>query len=249
MNRGDEFVLAQTNLQLYRQLIEAGWSDAALGAIRESYDLVRELFVGCYRPSQKCFSAHLVGTASALAAWGEPQEMVIAGMLHSAYLFGEFGDATRGSSKKKRQLLRERIGVEAEEIIERYTHSDPMLLESPDAAGSDREVSVLRLADLCDECIDAGARYSPLKPLALGLPDDASGRPPLLSLAEKLVGPVAAENFRSVFAQHDRLKAPAALVVEDRAFHTVRAGAKGYPRSQRFPWIDGLAKAWKKRMP
>ena len=85
---------AQTNLQLYPQLIEAGWSEHDLARARAAHDLSCELFAGCYRPSNKAFIAHLVGTASALAAWGEPPDTVLAGLLHSSYLYGDFGDGT-----------------------------------------------------------------------------------------------------------------------------------------------------------
>ena len=232
-------MLAQTNLQLYRQLAEAGWSDESLAMIRAAYDLARELFVGCYRPSQKCFSAHLIGVASALGAWGEPREMVVAGMLHSAYLFGEFGDGTRGMTDRKRRLLEQRVGRAAESLVARYTNGDSSMLERGAASG-DRELGLLLLADLYDECVDAGPRYAPRKRLPLGLPENTAARPVLIQVAGELAGTLAADDFRAVFQQFDSIRPAAALVADDQAFHTV-------PSAARHGWIHELWGALRKR--
>ncbi|MEM8864816.1 MAG: hypothetical protein AAGF31_04650, partial [Planctomycetota bacterium] len=74
-------MLAQTNLQLYRQLLDAQWPDADLATTRAAYELARQLFVHCHRPSQKPFLCHLVGAASALVAWEKQQPLVWAGRI------------------------------------------------------------------------------------------------------------------------------------------------------------------------
>ena len=58
-----------------------------------------------------------MGTASALFLWNEPIEMVTAGLLHSAYLYGTFGDGTRGITEGKRRTVRNRIDPESEALI------------------------------------------------------------------------------------------------------------------------------------
>ncbi|OOZ42432.1 hypothetical protein [Solemya elarraichensis gill symbiont] len=60
--------IAQTNLQLYRQLIACQWSEKELNAARVAYEIAMKLFPCRFRGSGKHFVSHLVGTASVLAA-------------------------------------------------------------------------------------------------------------------------------------------------------------------------------------
>jgi len=219
---------AQTVLQLYRQSIDAGCNEPALAQIRAAYDLARQLFVGCYRPSEKAFCSHLVGTASALLRWGERSEMVVAGLLHSAYLYGEFGDRSRGLSAEKRQAVIQRVGKPAEALIEQYSTTT---LESSFcrqdrlvADGGRRDVVVLKLADLLDECVDAGPLYSPDKQLEAGLPHDPAARNDVLELAEELIGEVARADFSRVFREIDACRIPRALTSPLQSFSTIEPG-------------------------
>ena len=61
---------AQTNLQLYNQIYDAGWSAADLAAARTVYELDVQLFAGRFRPNGKPFVAHLVGVASLVERFG-----------------------------------------------------------------------------------------------------------------------------------------------------------------------------------
>lgn len=229
---------AQTNLQLYRQLIESGWSESDLARARAAHDLSCELFAGCYRPSNKAFIAHLVGTASALAAWGEPPDTVLAGLLHSSYLFGDFGDGTLGINPQKRRLLRDRVGEGAERLVSEYTITDHLVLQdcaqelNETGAVGRRAFAVIRLADLCDECRDAGPLYTPAKPLAFGLPADAGGRESVLKLADALAGPPAVSDFQSCFEAFDRLQPPAVLHSRASGFRALKRRASGYRRGR-----------------
>lgn len=229
---------AQTNLQLYRQLIEAGWSEPDLARVRAAHDLSSELFAGCYRPSNKAFIAHLVGTASALAAWGEPPDTVLAGLLHSSYLYGDFGDGTWGVNAQKRRLLRDRVGEDAERLVNEYTSTDHLVLEDcwkelgETGSVSRREFAVIRLADLCDECSDAGPLYTPAKPLAFGLPANEAGREPLLQLAAALAGPPAVSDFQACFETFDQLQPPAVLHSRASGFRALKRRASGYRRGR-----------------
>lgn len=218
--------LPQTNLQLYRLLMERPVADADLALARRGYDLARQLFSQCYRPSHKPFMAHLVGTAGALARWGEPIETVVAGMLHSAYLFGDFGDGRRGATEWRRKVIRRRIGAAVEQLIYGYTtHSWKAPLEQTAAAVMagkiDRTAVVIKLADLCDECCDAGPHFAVGKPLEFGLPADQRSRQLVLELVEQLAGAAAREHFTSEFALLDGCRPPASLQSADRSFHAV----------------------------
>ena len=87
--------MCKTNLQLYGQMLRAGRPEQELRLVRDAYELAVRLFAGHFRGNGKPFLAHLVGVASILAEHGHPIELVTAGLLHSVYSFGEFGDGTR----------------------------------------------------------------------------------------------------------------------------------------------------------
>jgi hypothetical protein len=218
---------AQTILQLYRQLIDAGYDDQRLTQVRAAYELARQLFVGCYRPSEKPFCAHLVGTASALARWGQSTEMVVAGLLHSAYLYGDFGDRSRGISSAKQLVVRRNVGPCAEALVELYTESAERRFSFFDLPANDscsRDIAVLKLADLFDECADAGPLYSPHKQLKDGLPHDATARRQVLALADAMLGTTAKADFVRVFEELDYCRIPEALVNQRVAYHTAQSG-------------------------
>jgi hypothetical protein len=228
-------MLPQTNLQLYRAMIDAGASHEALAQVRAAYDLARQLFAGCYRPSHKPFVCHLVGTAGALALWGQRPEMIAAGLLHSAYLFRDFGDGAQGAGGMKRRIVRHRVGAEVDRLVATYTEQNWKASLATFAAATrngacDRDVMLLKLADLCDDCCDAGPHYAPQKALAFGLPHDADARELAADLAGQLAGPAARSHFAVVLETSARATAPAPLVTRDRSFHEI-GGAE--PRQRR----------------
>jgi hypothetical protein len=219
---------AQTILQLYRQLLEANYGEQELALVRAAYDLSRQLFVGSYRPSEKPFCAHLVGTASALVRWGERPEMVAAGMLHGAYLFGEFGDRTRGACPAKRQALITRVGMPTEALVDQYSLlTTAATLSDLQQWANDpqrRDVVVLKLADLLDDCADAGPLFSPHKVYANGLPYDPESRHQVLALVQALIGEKAEDDFTRVLNDIDALKVPAVLANRKQASYMANPG-------------------------
>lgn len=242
-------MLAQTNLQLYRQMIDATCEDHELALVRAAYDLASELFVGCHRPSQKPFTCHLVGTASALFLWNEPVEMVTAGLLHSAYLYGAFGDGTRGITEAKRRTVRNRVGPGSEALIERYTRLSRTisldLLSNPERrAELDRDLVLLAFADLCGECCDAGPLYSPHKPLMFGLPGDQNARDCVVKVAAKMSGATAANHFRRVFSEIDSCRVRSSLVSTDKSYRTLTPGVV----EMRGSWFRQRLERWNRRV-
>lgn len=227
-------MLPQTNLQLYRVLVERGELDRELAQVRAGYDLARRLFAGCYRPSHKPFICHLVGTAGALAMWGQSIDIVTAGLLHSAYLYGDFGDGVRGVSPRKRRSIEQCIGSGAESLINAYTQRDWSesiggLREALLSGGTAAASVVIKLADLCDECADAGPAYAPAKPLEFGLPDNLNARSAVLELVEMAAGVAGRKMLAEAISTGDGLRPPGVLTTSDRSFHSVTAGA---PRSR-----------------
>jgi hypothetical protein len=159
--------VAQTSLQLYNQLVAAGWSDAGLRRARAAYTLATDLFAGQMRSSGKTFLEHLVGTASTVAAVGGRPDLVHAALLHAAYTHGEFGDGRRDAAEPKRLTVREVIGVEAEELVADYAtlgYSAATIerwrREATILTPREHDLAVLRLANEVDEHVDLGTRFS-----------------------------------------------------------------------------------------
>ncbi len=213
-------VVAQTNLQLYNQLIEAGFCERSLSMLREAYDLSRMLFPDAYRPNHKPFVCHLVGVASVLAHWGERPSMVAAGMLHSAYLYGNFGDRQTSITEGRRQYVRQKVGEDVEALV--YTYSTG---KGADPLRSDnRDLVVLYLADLFDELSDHGAAYSNKKELAELSSCGEDRRAFVTDLANRLIHEEAAKNFGQIMDAHEKSCVPDCLKTDDTSWKRVRSG-------------------------
>ena len=157
---------AQTNIQLFNQLVRLGWNGADLESVISAYELAASLVTGRFRPSGKTFLAHLVGTSSILAALPSPPSLVIAGLLHAAYSAGDFGDGTPGVSEAKRERVRSAAGSEAEEWVHRYQAfpwTDQTIRTTSgglDAMSeAQRGVVLMRLANELEEFLDRGILY------------------------------------------------------------------------------------------
>lgn len=166
---------AQTNLQLYGQLLDANASEHDLRLVHDAYELALRLFAGQYRGNGKPFVAHLVGVASILAAHWESVESTAAGLLHSIYTFGDFGDGTRGLSERKRREVRNVVGAAVEDLIARYTEADWSLeslqsfLQRPESLTGPHEIVLkIKLADVLEDHLDRGLEYIPAKKLVKG---------------------------------------------------------------------------------
>lgn len=111
---------AQTNIELFNQLRRDGYSNADLSFVRNAYELAMDIFAGRFQPSGKIFLAHVVRTASILASLRLTAEVVAAGLLHNAYISGDFGDDCPGISTAKRKEIKQALGPETEEHIARF---------------------------------------------------------------------------------------------------------------------------------
>jgi (p)ppGpp synthase/HD superfamily hydrolase len=157
---------AQTNVQLFNQLQSEGYSKKDRERVREAYDFAMHLFTGLFLPSGKAFIDHLVGTASILASLHRPVEVVIAGLIHAAYLHGDFGGTTKGISEAKRKQVRGALGEAIEEYVVKYDH---LLWTAPkirtvhdnlaDLDPVDREVLLMRLSNELEHQLDLGGMY------------------------------------------------------------------------------------------
>ncbi len=111
---------AQTNVQLYQQLVRAGWPEDELRSVQAAYRLALQVVAGRYHASERPFVAHLVGVASILAQHGADATIVCAGLLHSIYGNGDFGDGLQGLHEARRRVVRRAVGAASEELIAHY---------------------------------------------------------------------------------------------------------------------------------
>jgi (p)ppGpp synthase/HD superfamily hydrolase len=157
---------AQTNLELYRQLGEAGYAPADVSRVQQGYELALPLFTGAFRSSGKSFLCHLVGTASILAAIRARVDVIAAGLLHAVYDEGEFGNGWRGASADRRARFVSAVGAPVEDLV----HRSDALRWAPTSIAAiqaglssmsalERDVVLIRLANELEDHLDLGVLY------------------------------------------------------------------------------------------
>ena len=154
--------IARTNIALYKQLHAAGWDTARLVEARNCYEFATTLFAGHCRASGKPFLAHLVGSASILAALGAEPTTVEAGLLHAAYDQGDFGITRR---RNRRARVRGAIGDAAEALVWQYHQLSwddlvPWIQDGFDKLTTiEPAIVLMRLANELDDNLDLEMRY------------------------------------------------------------------------------------------
>ena len=204
---------AQTNLQLYAQLADLAYPEGDLAMVARCYELSMTLFPGTYRASGKPFLAHLVGTASIVAALRARAPVVV---LHATYTHGEFGNGWRGVSDAKRTRVRAAVGPEIEDLVARYTAfrwaraTIPAIRAQVDAMTAlERDVLLIRLANELEDHLDLGILYSGDAPRRLRFMRE--DLPVAVEMARRLGHPELAENLTAAFDQIERAAISPAL--------------------------------------
>ena len=147
--------LAQTNLQLYRQMLARGYDDEGLLAVHNAYLFASRQTAGMLRGSGKPFICHLVGSASALCESRQPAYCLSAGLLHAMYQnrvpFGR-----NLPVEARRQILRERFGDRCEALVYGYHTFEWARHEEHLRPGSElgRTVVLMHLADALEDMLD-----------------------------------------------------------------------------------------------
>lgn len=146
------------------QLHRAGMAPADLQRVRDAYLLAMQLYSGLYTGSGKTTLAHEVGTASLVHRHGGSADLITAGMLHGAYVVGDWGHYRFRLTTAKRVLLRGVIGERAETYVYEYirqpwsSEAIAGLAARADALHPlERDVIFLHLADELDRLLDFGA--------------------------------------------------------------------------------------------
>ncbi|MBW4645961.1 MAG: hypothetical protein KME23_23720 [Goleter apudmare HA4340-LM2] len=158
----EKYYLAHTNVQLLNQLRNAGYSHADLFYIFEIYKFVIELCYG-FQSSGKLFIVHLIRTASILVSLQTNISVIAAGLLHSVYEFGDFGDGSRGLRDWKRARVRQRCGEITELIVMKYSTlqwTEPVVCNNLVALESNEQDAILiRLVNQLELCLDLEVLY------------------------------------------------------------------------------------------
>ncbi|MDZ4849754.1 MAG: HD domain-containing protein [Pirellulaceae bacterium] len=162
--------IAQTNLQLYNQLLSQRRAAEELKNVRLAYELAMQLFASRFRATGKPFLAHLVGTASLLAWFEQPASVVMAGLLHAAFDAGDFADGRTGFNRSRQHRMERLVGDEVSSLVIEYhrlPRSDVIkCLQgcAPIEMNSMRStVLLIHLCDTLEEHSDSGMRYAPGK--------------------------------------------------------------------------------------
>ncbi len=157
---------AQTNIQLYNQMIEAGYHESDLHRITEAYKLATEIFVGCYRRSGKTQLAHLIGTASIMTWLRRPSISIAAALLHAAYAEGDFG------SESISKELRNAIGSEVQQLVGAYyqlkwpyhpKQVNDLITSVSSMNNFDQEIILLRVVNELEDYLDFAPHYHATK--------------------------------------------------------------------------------------
>jgi (p)ppGpp synthase/HD superfamily hydrolase len=158
---------AQTNIQLYLQLLAAGYGGQEVAGVREAYMLATKLFAGQLRPEGRPFVCHLVGVASILAMVEATHATVIAGLLHSAYSHGDFGYGNGQMTGKMRDQVRAVVGPQVESVVAGYSSSPwnaasvaSCIANAERLVADKRQIVVIRLADTVEDALDLGLQLS-----------------------------------------------------------------------------------------
>lgn len=237
------YSFAQTNIQLLNQLCRQGYSEAELGCILKAYKLAISLFTVYFRGDGKTFIAHLVGTASILASVNVPVDVVAAGLLHAAYLQGDFGDGEKGISNSKREQVRRAVGKDIEEYIAKYNAFEwneqniSAIAPSLNTLNlSDRHVLLIRLANELEDHLDLGILYCANFEKRLRYVNRSGDL--MVKMAEELGFPSLATELERVFGEVTSANIPAGL--RSTLNYSFQLPPKSYQKRPLVAWRDRL---------
>jgi hypothetical protein len=215
--------VAQTNLQLYNQLLARGFARDEVVLVRRAYELLQTLYPGFYQADGKPFVAHGVGVASIMADLDQTVDIVATALLHGVYGNADFGDGLpRGATPHRRRIVRDAVGADIEGLVHRFTnlrlHPDTIERDRRDLDQLDetgRRLQLLAIADHLEKYVDLGVRY-------FGDDRDIAGwteriGPQLVEIAGELAGPDFARTVATAFQQADAADVPGELRASDRA--------------------------------
>lgn len=244
--------IAQTNLQLYNQMISQGRSVEELALAKRAYDLASLIYSAHYQADGKPFISHTVGVASILCHLGLPIEVIAFGLVHNVYSNGDFGDGRRFKATPARRLrVRNAVGPEVEALVHRFWRFritsgtiDRIEAELDSYDETDRHLVLTDLADHLEKYVDHGVLYFGDSTWVTHEVEHHGDR--LIVMAERLGQPRLAEMLRQGFG---------AVAGKPLAPQVLRPGKQKYPemtmplsvRKRLYPRLGVLRDRWKRR--
>jgi hypothetical protein len=199
--------IAQTNVQLYNELRDAGLPLDDLVLVHRAYELLTTLYPGYYQADGKPFVAHGVGVASILARLDQPAEILAVGLLHNIYGNADFGDGRSGGTTRfRRRLVRQAVGEQVEGLLVRFMdlRIHPHRIEDarralPGRDDTERRLLLVDLADHLEKYVDLGVLHFGESDWVMGS-SERIGRD-LIEIAEELGEPRLGAMLSRAFAE------------------------------------------------
>jgi uncharacterized protein DUF6817 len=199
--------VAQTNLQLYNQLLKRRLPADDLVLVHRAYELLTTLYPGYFQGDGKPFVAHGVGVASILAELAQPAEIMAVGLLHNVYGNADFGDGLNDRvTPARRKIVSRAVGQEIDELLVRFRelriHPDAIddaRRALPRRDETDRRLILVDIADFLEKYVDLGVLYFGDSGWITDTADRIGGQ--VIEMARALDEPKLAEMLSEAFAE------------------------------------------------
>jgi GNAT superfamily N-acetyltransferase len=201
------------------QALEQGLAEEWLVRLRAAHDVAEQMADGLYRAQGVPLLCHLVRTASIVLAERRPPPVVLASLLHAAYLLQEFEGA--GRRAPSRAILHQTIGDYAESLVSDYrcfpwfsqARLEDHLRDLDGYEERERDLLLIRLANELEDHLDRAMAYTP--PERAGRHAAAYG-PQTVELASRLGRPELAAELREAIGDGVGPRIPLAIVLPRR---------------------------------
>lgn len=187
----EKMIFANTNVQLLNQLICQGRSEQVLKRIHGAYDLAVDLYSGYFHGDGKPFVCHCVTVASILAYLKQPDDLLVAAVVHNIYTNGDFGDGEHNVITPARQArVRKVVGRRVDDLLVgfrkvRLRKSLDLVLYNFDTLNEDeRLLLLLDLADHYEKFLGGALAY--YGDCSWIMDFDVPNLPKIVELAERL---------------------------------------------------------------
>lgn len=192
--------IARTNVQLMNQLIRQDRSETMLKRVYDAYDLAVDLYSGYFQGDGKPFIIHVISVASTVAYLDQPDDLVVAAVVHNIYGNGDFGDGENNVVTPARQArVRAVVGRRVDDLLVRFREvrlrrSLDHILQGFDALSEDdRQLLLMDLADHYEKFLDGALAY--YGDCSWIVDFDVPNMPKMVELAERLGHPQLGRMF------------------------------------------------------
>lgn len=148
---------AQTNLQLYKQMMDCGYAKEDIALVNQAYLFTINKVHLMYRGSGKPFICHLVGTASLMVLCKQSVDVILAALMHALYQNRVPFEGCKDISKR-RVIMAKKFGAECDRLIDEYTSFEMNSISDIDPYNIqvNNNVLFMRIADELEDIVDFG---------------------------------------------------------------------------------------------